>query len=111
MKKGTKIAGILSSESINEADALDALSKFGVTQAGLRKTAQAKGQIVIADKAFLYSRPWVDDLARNWMMKKDACKSLGITDKQYWHWCQKHEPETIVIGMISIFRSGDVVGK
>jgi len=96
-------------EWMSELDAVSKVSDLGITWQGLRKFAEEKQALRRMGEAVFYSKPIIEDLAANWVSKKQVMSTLGFGDSRFYYWAKSRCVEPIQIGKICLVRAKDVM--
>ena len=95
--------------SVGEDEAFEVGQRHGITWAALQKHALGCSKARETPGGMLFSRTYIDDLARNWIGKKQATDLLGLSRSGYHAWVLAQRIETLVVGKTSLVRTSVIM--
>jgi len=89
---------------MNEAEAIRAVRKIGITYKALREYAIENGQAEEKGRGYLYAGSFIADLKNNYFTKEEAMQLTNLKRSGFFYWIKGRGVEPILIGKASLFR-------
>ena len=85
------------------------MAYLGITWQGLRKHAEQRQVLRRMGESVFYRKPFIEDLAANWVSKRQVMLTLGFRESRFYYWAKSRGVEPIQIGKSCLLRAKDVM--